>query len=138
MTLSKEHIAHDQLLCSNCEEIVHISASSCPYCNASLQPKNTLSSISGSKITSLISSDSPVTAEKHPTSQPKTDSSSAVLSLLLLLGGCNVLFLGILIALFSKEGSFSLQWPEQHWPVYFGMGIALTSFGIFTLKQVEK
>lgn len=149
MTSSREQTVHNQLPCWNCEEIVHVSASSCPYCNAALHHAKTSvpasthiptsnSKNTNSKITQLIPTQAPLAPhdlnEPHPI--PKTG--PAILSLFLLLAGCNILFLGILIALFSRDGSFSLQWAEQHWPAYFGLGIALTAFGLFTLRQVEK
>lgn len=135
----KGQIADDQLLCWNCEEIVHTSALSCPYCNASLKNTITTSGISThSKITQLIPTQEKTLPQESPSKEPVITTGPALATICLLFGGCNILFLGILIALFSREGSFSLSWPEAHWPAYFGLGIALTAFGLMTLKKVEQ
>jgi hypothetical protein len=63
--------------------------------------------------------------------------SSTLFSIVLLFAGCNLLFLGILVGLFSRDGSFTLNWPEAHWPIYFGSGLSFLAFGCIALKALD-
>lgn len=143
---TKEHFAQDQMACPNCEEIIHSHALQCPYCESQIkQPLHEAQTPSQSeKITPLLNHISPnnpyrpaysVYEEPAPTKEGSVG--STILSLCLLFGGCNFVFLGLLIGLFSKNGYFTLNWSEVHWPLYFGAGIALTTLGLCALKNVE-
>lgn len=144
MTSSREQIIHNQLLCWNCEEIVHEQARVCPYCNVDLhrQSKDSkITHLSGHLVSEEKPKKPPVTPSNllPSSSQANTsDSSLAALSSLgLLFLGTAFLFLGILVALFSQDGVFTLSWAEHHWPLYVGGGIALSSLGLLLLKKVE-
>lgn len=137
---SQEQFALDQTICWNCEELVHISASSCPYCNSTLkrQQKTSSSTLSNEKITPLVAPTSTQLPKEDSFSfeEPKESLSSPFLSSFFLFGGCNLLFLGILVGLFSKDGYFTLSWKEAYWPAYFGCGIALTTLGLLALQSI--
>ena len=78
---------------------------------------------------------------KSPTHASKEEDSSSrgnpILSLLFLFGGCNLLFLGILVGLFSRDGFFTISWPEHHWPLYFGAGLSALAFGFIALRTLD-
>ena len=57
-------------------------------------------------------------------------------SLLLLLAGSALFFLAILIALFSRGGSFTVSWPEHRWSAFFGLGMTFLSLGTFLFQKV--
>ena len=141
--MNSESLHHDHSLCWNCEEIVHPQASQCPYCRAQMKhaTKATHVVTAGDKITPLPTPQ--IAQETHASSSRSLDSKAAsfgntILSICLLFGGCNLLFLGILVGLFSRNGSFTLNWPEAHWPLYFGAGLSAIAFGLIALKSIDQ
>lgn len=138
--MTSEPLRYDQTLCWNCEEAVHILASQCPYCHATMKhgPKTTHMVSSGDKITPLppIPSMDP-TAHSSKEDEPSSCLGNMILSLLLLFGGCNLLFLGILVGLFSRDGFFTISWAETHWPLYFGAGLSALAFGLIALRTFD-
>jgi len=138
--MTSEPVRHDQTLCWNCEEVVHTHASQCPYCKVQLKHSTKATHVvsSGDKITPLPAA-LPQAESSFPS--PKEEShalGNTILSICLLFGGCNLLFLGILVGLFSRNGTFSLSWAEAHWPIYFGAGIAFVAFGLIAMSAIDQ
>lgn len=125
----QDHCTDDQIVCWNCEEAVHQSALQCPYCYAELHRHPVQKA---TKITVLD--------HKIPTPAPESgvrQSVSFVLSLLFLLAGSSLFFLSLMIALFAKDGSFTISWSDHAWTAFFGLGLAFVSFGVLFLQQLS-
>jgi hypothetical protein len=134
MYSTQEHFADNQILCWNCEEAVHESASQCPYCNVAID-RHPVQKASTEKIT-VLPKPKNFAVEKHvEESEPLF---GFMISLLLMLSGSALFFLSIIIALFSKDGNFTISWSEHSWSGFFGFGLALLSFGTLFLQKLSE
>lgn len=133
----QEHRNSDQVICWNCEEAVHETALVCPYCNADIKRHPVQRATDSAKITPL-----PHVGPAIDHRQPQVEVESPTLnlaflgSLFLLLAGSALFFLAILIALFSRGGSFTVSWPEHRWSAFFGLGLTLLALGAFLFQKV--
>ena len=123
----------DQVVCWNCEESVHETVLVCPYCNVDIKRHPVAKASDQPKITHLP-------RVKLPSDQGEAEGTVHTLaflgSLLLLLAGSSLFFLAILIALFSRGGSFTISWPEHQWSAFFGLGLTLLSLGTYLFQKV--
>ena len=137
----RQPMAPDQTLCWNCEEIVHTFTSQCPYCHANQKSsaKPSLDLSSQEKITQLPTSQPLLHQhqEEERAEQRTLSIGKTILSIVFLFGGCNLLFLAILVGLFSRDGLFTLAWPENHWPAYFGTGLSLVVLGCILVSAID-
>jgi hypothetical protein len=135
----QEHFADDQVICWNCEETVHQTAIVCPYCHVEIHRHHVQKAADSAKITTLSPSPNVSESKVHLADRVEGPLQTVrfLCSLLLLLAGSALFFISMLIALFSKGGTFTLSWPEQSWSAYFGLGIALLAFGTLFLQKVS-
>jgi hypothetical protein len=124
-----------EVLCWRCEEIVHHEAHECPYCHAEMK-KHLLQPVSSQeKITQIpFQKDLPLERVSN-TPHPLLETLRLIFSLIFLLGGSTLFFLAIMIALFSKDGALVISWKTESWAAFFGLGIALLSFGVLCLQK---
>ena len=126
----------DQVICWNCEETVHETVLVCPYCNVDVKRHPAVKASERAKITRL--------PQARPSEQSRREPGEAAHtiaflgSLLLLLAGSALFFLAVLIALFSRGGSFTVSWPERQWSAFFGLGLTLLSLGTFLFQKVPR
>jgi hypothetical protein len=137
MYVIKEPLAEEQVVCWNCEELVHESALQCPYCNIELhkhqleKPVTTAST----KITPIT----PYTPTPNEQQQsiPKSGSTfSFICSLFLFLGGSAFLFLSAMVFFFAQDGFFTICWPQHTWSAFLGLGMAAVAFGTLFFQRV--
>jgi len=148
-------------LCWNCEGNVSINEETCPYCGVSVIP----ASLDGSKDTfappySLEASTeaiippppyaaldhAPVNASAKEAVQEEnstdTDDSfvefkKVLIALMLLLTGSVFFLFGLVLALFSNQGVFTLQWNGTLWFIYSGLSLPLLLCGWRALTKIE-
>ena len=132
----QEQCIDDQIICWNCEEAVHQSAIVCPYCNVELHRHPVQKASEFTKIATLPQPE----RASHRGAEVSEGAMSTIrflCCLMLMLAGSSLFFLAILVALFSRGGSFTLSWPEHCWSAFFGLGLSLLSFGAFFLQKVS-
>jgi hypothetical protein len=136
MYVIKEPLVEEQVVCWNCEELVHESALQCPYCNIELH-KHTLEkpAAPSTKITPIT----PYTAtQNEPQSLPKSESTfSFVCSLFLFLTGSAFLFLAAMVFFFAQDGFFTICWPQHTSSAFLGLGMAAVAFGTLFFQRVS-
>ena len=141
MYVIKEPLLDEQVVCWNCEEMVHESALQCPYCNVDLRKhapqKASLSSTP--KITPI----NPYVVAAQNVPQPvqgdqKSGSAlSCILSLFLFLGGSAFLFLAMIVFFFSENGSFTISWQQHSASAFLGLGMAAVAFGMLLFQGID-
>lgn len=134
MYSTQERFVDNQIICWNCEEAVHGSALQCPYCNVPID-RHPVQKTSTEKITVLPK------PRNLPVEKPVDEAEplfAFLISLLLMLAGGALFFLSIIIALFSKDGIFTLSWSEHVWSGFFGFGLALLAFGTLFLQKLSE
>lgn len=143
----KANLSSSQILCWNCEEVVHEYAARCPYCskdltNAQKSPTlPNLQSISSEKISPILPMATPTreqekVEEELPSLLP--DGFTVLVSLAALLAGSFFLFFGVVIKLFSVNGSFVLEWKASSWPYFVLSSLVLLVLGLYTLSKLDK
>jgi hypothetical protein len=139
MYVIKESLLDEQVVCWNCEEMVHESALQCPYCSVELR-KHELqkATLSTPKITPIEQYTTTQCAPKPHREQQRSGSMvSFVFSLSFFLGGSAFLFLAAMIFFFSQEGVFAICWPKHNAFAFLGLGMAALSFGTLFLQNVQ-
>jgi hypothetical protein len=133
----QEHRSGDQVICWNCEEAVHETVLACPYCNADIKRHPVQRATETPKITPLPHAGSS-SDHRHPHdgAEGTTHTLAFLGALFLLLAGSALFLLAILIALFSRGGSFTVSWPEHRWSAFFGLGMTLLALGAFLFQKV--
>lgn len=139
-------------LCWNCEGSAPVEEENCPYCGVYLGPGS--ESDEGDLLappyrihdqqTEEDILDSPYAPEEEPElrdyEQPEEeegDMQSTITPLLLLLGGAVFLLFGLVLALFSQHGVFTLQWNGEYWYVYLLLAVPMLFFGWRSLQTLE-
>ena len=61
-----------------------------------------------------------------------------LLALFTLLAGSFFFFFGLLILLFSTNGTFSLEWKASSWPYFVSSALGLLITGLWSLSKIEK
>lgn len=134
MYSTQERVTDNQVICWNCEEAVHESTTQCPYCHVSIN-RHPVQKASTEKITVLPHPRHPPVEKQEEESEPFF---AFLISLLLMLAGGTLFFLSIIIALFSRDGIFTLSWSEHSWSGFFGFGMALLAFGTLFLQKLAE
>lgn len=135
-----------QVLCWHCEEPVHRYANRCPYCQKSLAGQATNEdqlAQASSKITSLPKFEMRETVEEQEFTPSAEESFGSqvghvLLALFTLLAGSFFFFFGLLILLFSTNGTFSLEWKASSWPYFVSSALGLLITGLWSLSKIEK
>ncbi len=126
------------LACWNCEETVHSSALYCPYCSSDLQKHAPLRTTT-LKTQAILPKPAQTDCAKSSGSEslPSHPSSAVgfMATLFFMLAGSTFLFLSVIIVTFSKAGFFTISWHERSSLSYFGLGLALVSFGLYLMQQ---
>jgi hypothetical protein len=139
MYVIKEPLVDEQVLCWNCEEMVHESALQCPYCNIELR-KHSLQKAAppSSKITPItpyaVTKSAPV--EQHEP-VPTGSTFAFISTLFLFLGGSAFLFLAAMVFFFAQDGFFTISWPKHTSSAFLGLGMAAIAFGTLFLQNVS-
>ena len=134
----QEHHTEDQVICWNCEEAVHQSAIVCPYCNVEMH-RHTVQKASESQKITPITENSQNPHEPSITSDALSGAAQTLrflCSLFLLLSGSALFFLAVIIALFSRDGAFTISWQEHTWSAFFGLGLSLLAFGTLFMQKL--
>lgn len=143
----KANLSSSQILCWNCEEVVHEYAARCPYCSKDLtnsqKPSSvpTIQSLPTEKISPIHPIATPIQEqEKVEEEQPSLlpDGFTVLVSLAALLAGSFFLFFGVVIKLFSVNGSFVLEWKASSWPYFVLSSLVLLVLGLYTLSKLDK
>lgn len=133
----QEHRNSDQIVCWNCEEAVHETALTCPYCNVDIKRHPVQKASQDPKITPLPHIGPPLDQKLlHSEDESPTLNLAFLGSLFFLLAGSALFFLAILIALFSRGGSFTVSWPEHRWSAFFGLGLTLLALGTYLFQKI--
>lgn len=137
--IMKANLNSSQILCGNCEEMVHAYAVRCPYCHKDVQTTQS------DKITPIQTLD-PVPAvpmeqqvaivEEMPSALP--EAFTVLISLAALLAASFFFFFGVIIKLFAENGTFVLEWKVGAWPYFVGSSLVLLILGLYTLSKLEK
>lgn len=136
----QEHHTEDQVICWNCEEVVHQSVLVCPYCNVEIHRHTPQKAFEQQKITPLpqplhiISTD---ISHTHDSSENGSQTLRFLFSLFFLLSGSALFFLAVIIALFARDGTFTLSWQEHTWSAFFGLGLCLLACGAFFMQNLS-
>jgi hypothetical protein len=146
-------------LCWNCEGNVAKDIDNCPYCGVYIHALDEESSgwkptyhssdqeddipaplyqIKGNEESDLqveeqaITSSSSVTIEMSWALLQKD-----VFSILLLMSGSIFFLFGVVLFLFSQEGTLTLQWKSHYWSYFLGLSCPFIYFGWKFLQDVE-
>jgi len=125
MPLAQE-LLDEQVVCWNCEEVVHESAIQCPYCYVEVSKR---------AIERRLTSDA-FQEEAEAVEGTGSGVFSFVFSLFFLLSGSAMFFLSVIIACFSKGGEFTLSWSEQSWTAFLGLGMTFLALGTIFLQNL--
>lgn len=153
----KANLNSSQILCWNCEEIVHAYAARCPYCTKDLSGTKSSAQTSSSQSDKIAQihpdplvikqellaqelqspeSKDQLLPEELPS--PLPDGFTILVSLAALLAGSFFLFFGIVIKLFSVNGAFTLEWKASSWPYFIGSSFVMLILGLYTLSKIDK
>lgn len=138
----KANLSSSQIFCNNCEEIVHAYAVRCPYCHKDLDHApsdkiaqiNTPAAMAASPVVPMPSEQ--VMPEEEPSRLP--EAFTILVSLASLLAASFFFFFGIIIKLFSTNGSFVLEWNVSCWPYFVGSSLVLLALGLYSLSSLEE
>ena len=139
----KANLNTSQIFCNNCEEIVHAYAVRCPYCNKDLDhgPSDKIAQISphpaplSTSIAPMPQAE-PLLQEEAPSAIP--EAFTILISLASLLAASFFFFFGVIIKLFSTNGTFILEWNVGCWPYFVGSSLVLLALGLYTLSNLEQ
>lgn len=143
-------------LCWNCEGRVALAEENCPYCGVYLSSSTLINQQdessthiapyhSSSDKSIPVSPYSQGNREEEAITEETTDPTqeealnpnqkSNLLSLVLLLAGSIFLVFGLILLIFSREGTLTLQWNASYWFVYLGAAVLLLFSGWRSLKN---
>ncbi len=139
----KANLNTSQIFCNNCEEIVHAYAVRCPYCHKDLDhgPSDKIAQITTQQVplaSTVVSMPTPeqMIQEEAPSVIP--EAFTILISLASLLAASFFFFFGVIIKLFSTNGSFILEWNVGCWPYFVGSSLVLLALGLYTLSNLEQ
>lgn len=143
-------------LCWNCEGRVAFAEENCPYCGVYLssstlinpQTENSIptapysqtseKSIPAAPYTNESDESEDLMEEEESTLQEKAlqpSQGGSILSLTLLLASSLLFVFGLILFVFSHEGTLYLQWNATYWYAYLGAAIVLFIAGWKSLKE---
>ncbi|MDP1879494.1 MAG: hypothetical protein Q8K60_00980 [Parachlamydiaceae bacterium] len=149
-------------LCWNCEGNVARDVDNCPYCGVWVQPPelgdnsgwnpnyqssskteeipsplyqiNTDESDENEENSPFVNNESKPSSENHLLQKVKLD----LFPVIFLMMGSNFFLFGIILLLFSQNGTFTLQWQGSDGLYFILFSIPLTIFGWKYLQQIEE
>lgn len=140
-------------LCWNCEGNVSLADENCPYCGVGVQsallqgyqenftPPYRLGSQQRSETIPESPFKSKATEEVEEESQEETEAAAEfkkfLITMSLMLSGSVFLIFGVVLALFSKGGVFTLQWNSTYWYAYLILALPLLLFGWNSLQRLD-
>ncbi len=141
-------------LCWNCEGNVSKEIDNCPYCGVYIHAEAEDDSGWSPSYHSSQQEDIPTPlyqvksqSDSDVEEQPQETSLSAaatwahlkkdVLPLLLLMAGSIFFLFGVVLFLFSQEGTLTLQWQEHYWTYFLGLSAPFIFIGWKLLQQLE-
>lgn len=147
-------------LCWNCEGRVSLEQENCTYCGVYLGPAPSGSSsqdIMTPPYRLVESEDTEDSSDEIPASPYKTGEGSIasvvqeeldmsiakqdlrqiVLPIALLSAGAICLLFGLVLWLFSTNGTFSLSWNSDYWYVYLGLSFMMILLGWRSLQNCD-
>lgn len=145
-------------LCWNCEASVSVTAEVCPYCGVSVVPATLdgtghvlpykMSSANDKAIppppyAQEDQEDKDESAEQSSEDDEEVDVpvdqfKNILLALLLLLGGSIFFLFGLMLVLFSQNGTFTLQWDSSYWYIYSALSLPLLFIGWRVLLKLDE
>jgi hypothetical protein len=146
-----------QKLCSNCDGEIDLDVIVCPYCAADLReekpeqrmspPGNVRPLTGGQPMTqSLFPSvdpsrepaivTEPAPAQPVAAAAPEEKSSRLIGPILLFAVGAQLCLLGLLLALFSENGSLVLRWDARLWFLYIFASVPFLIFGYRSISKL--
>ncbi|MDB6081901.1 MAG: hypothetical protein JWO53_1173 [Chlamydiia bacterium] len=156
-------LSNSQIVCMNCEELVHRYAARCPYCNQDLttvslkepvsckithleqpiyvpQPVDESVRVRQDSLSKINITDTDRIENSLPEDAIEDDTSllKVLLPLISLLAGSFFIFFSLMIKLFSKNGKLTLEWSAESWPYYLVPALILLVIGMATLSRAEK
>lgn len=139
-------------LCWNCEANVSVTDENCPYCGVGVQ--NSL--LQGyqnefsppyrmGKGNQTVIPESPYKDEEsqqvEDVVQEEAEEASEfkifLIAMLMMLSGSVFFLFGIVLALFSKDGVFILQWNGSYWYAYLILAVPLLFFGWNAVQRMN-
>lgn len=146
-------------LCWNCDGNVSKEIDNCPYCGVYLHAGQEEEGTSSWGFSSSSKKEEiPVPlyqiktdiADSAPSSEPEEEAASVspasltlvqlkqdVFPLLLLMSGSVFFLFGIILLLFSQNGTLTLQWDSQYWPIFLLLSFPAIYLGWRFLHQMD-
>jgi len=136
----KANLNSSQILCWNCEEIVHAYVARCPYCSKDVLPPQSEKIAQIHPVNPMPIAPPPVQEQvvEEERASLLPDAFTVLVSLAALLAGSFFLFFGVIIKLFSVNGSFVLEWNASSWPYFVCSSLVLLTLGLYTLSKLDK
>lgn len=158
----KAAVSTTQTVCSHCEEVVHRYAVRCPYCHKNLKghtaaqsdiaipepaPIKTESKITQMPQSAFFVEDLDEVAPKTEQIQEEiqenvqtdaafsTEMKKIFIPLISLLTGSFFFFFGVILKLFSSNGTFTLEWNASAWPFFVFPAFVLLLVGMISLPK---
>lgn len=137
----KANLNTSQIFCTNCEEVIHAYAVRCPYCHKDIKPVEPSDKIAPIVEELVPSPIVPISQQQEavqdaPSNLPETF--TILVSLASLLAGSFFFFFGVIIKLFSTNGTFVLEWNVGCWPYFVGFSLILLALGFYTLSNLDR
>lgn len=144
-------------LCWNCEGRVSFSVENCPFCGVYLSSSSLINQQDESSThipPYRTSSDKSIPASPYNMNDDEeiktedsnediqeealnTNQKSNLLPFILLLAGSVFLVFGLILLIFSRQGTLTLQWDASYWFVYLGMAVVLLFVGWRSLQNLK-
>lgn len=133
---------NDKRLCWNCDGCVPFELTQCPYCGVQIEtdnveddPKTTPEVATAEYSFSATDEEWDMAIEKKEENQEETSERKISTSLLLILPGATFALFGLLLLLFSKNGTLILHWKTSVAYFYFFGAALLLALGWRMLKK---
>jgi hypothetical protein len=137
-------------LCWNCEGSAPLHLDNCPFCGVYLnrtadeEGEERIVHTPPYQLVSPVETENTGEEEKAAGDKVSVAAFSSLpetkdlfLSFFFLLTGALLLFFGLLLLLFSRQGTFTLQWDGSYWPFYLSVAVPLLFFGLYSLRRLD-
>jgi hypothetical protein len=139
-------LATQQLVCSNCEELVNQHASRCPYCQCDLTTPFATRSQVAKEATQVIPLNPKICHldPAHEEEEKKQEEAVAeeegslfgiLVPLFCLLAGGAFLLFSLILKLFSRHGKLVLEWNASSWHYFFFPALFLLVVGLIAFSS---
>ena len=125
-----------QKLCHNCEGGIDLDVIVCPYCAADLRIEKTLQpKAAPAQVVPPLYPQAQEPIEETQEAAPIQQSNPSLVPHLLLASGAQIFMLGLLLILFSHDGTLVLKWNARYWVFYIAASLPLLIFGYRSLLK---